>query len=104
LPNEISILRAVRETPDGQTGAPSEERACPVCSDEPLGDTTAGRICVIHQRYLVMTDCLQVKQQGRPLFETAPVSPHDAGKPPISRPVWAADDLGWKAQTRENAR
>jgi hypothetical protein len=64
LANEISILRAVRETPDGQTGAPSDERACPVCSDEPVGDTTAGRICVIHRRYLVMTDCLQVKQQG----------------------------------------
>jgi hypothetical protein len=83
LPNDISILRAVRETQDGQTGAPSEERACPVCSDEPVGDTTAGRICVIHRRL--------PSHDGLPTGETA-------GPPPFSRrPLFLRT-------TRENLR
>jgi hypothetical protein len=50
--------------------------------NEPVGETTAGMICVSPRCYLVMTGRLQVKQQkGRPLG-TAPVSPHGAGQPP----------------------
>jgi hypothetical protein len=42
--------------------------------NEPVGDTTAGMICVSPRCYLVMTGRLQVKQQkGRP-SRNGPVS------------------------------